>query len=104
MFSGRQLTTDVEKTEALSSQYESVYTQEDSCLLPCTTKDRADTLTDMYVTEEDLPHSMREMNENSASGLDKVLPLFIIKIAHHMSRPLKIIFQKSLATDEVISN
>ena len=61
----------------------------------------AENLNSMIVTEKDVLHSIEKIRVNKTPGPDKISPRVLKEAKHEISKPLAIIFNKSLDSGKV---
>ena len=93
--------TDEEKAEILQRQFLSVFTGEDSGLLP-TLIPRTDTIIENVVLPEDSVHEkLTKLNVNKSLGPDDIHPRMLKELADDMSAPVALLFNKSIQDEEL---
>ena len=92
-------TTDQEKSEALSSFFTSVFTDEPRGPLPdftLPTGTEAPIIDPMEMNREDIRKKLTSLNPNKSSGPDGVHPRILKEVANEIADPLMKIFQRSI--------
>ncbi len=96
---GGSATTDQQKAYALSDFYKKVFTQEDINSNPYFEERQVDSaLDDINFTQKDVEDLLKELNVNKSQGPDLLHPRLLFEARREISRPLFIIFRKSLDT------
>ena len=93
--------TDLEKAQALSDQYQSVFTTDNNISPRCDHSMPPDSFCSIKLEDEDISSSIKEQNVTNSSGVDDIASIFVKKMACFLIYPLKIMFQKSLDTGAV---
>ena len=84
------------KARILNHQYQSVFSKEDSADIPEPNEPESPTMSEIVVTEEGVFKQLSTLQENKASGPDKI-PLRILKAAAKpLSRCLTLLYNSSL--------
>ena len=95
---GRLFKTNNEKAQALSDQYQSVFTIDNNILPRCDPSMPPNSFCSIKLEDEDVLSSIREQNVTNSSGTDNIASIFVKKMACFLIHPLKLMFQKSLDT------
>ena len=96
--------TDKEKSNALSSFFQSVYTKENLDDIPVMRPVQVATrLEDIRVTAAEVERRLKALKPGKAPGIDEMKPLLLKKCAAVLAEPLRILFQRSLDTGELPS-
>ena len=93
-----------EMATILNQFFGSVFTDEDfSSIHPpeCRT---LNSINSINITESDVLRAIDKMNANKAAGPDKISPRILKEIKHSISKPLSILFNKSLTVGKVPSD
>ena len=98
---GRIFKTDSEKAQALSDQYQSVFTTDNNILPTCDHSMPSNSFCNIKLEDEDVLSSIREQNVTNSCGVDNIASIFVKKMTCFLIYPLKTIFQKSLDTGVV---
>ena len=89
--------TDKEKAETLNQQFTSVFTKEDVDNIPeMEDKQLIDSLDSIMVTEDMVKQKLKELRVDKSPGPDKVHPYILKNLADTISKPLTLIYNKSL--------
>jgi hypothetical protein len=56
---------------------------------------------DFRITEEIIEGKLKKLKEGKAPGIDGIVPKILIENAAIVSRPLKLLYQKSMETGKV---
>ena len=99
-------TTDAETADVLNQQYYSVFTKEDTTNIPNIPLKPLYTpeLESFTVTEEDVLAELRNLNPNKSPGIDGIHPRILKEMADVLTRPLTLLFKKSLSAEKLPSH
>ena len=90
--------TDKEKSDCLNSYFASISTLDDSCaVLPPFEELTNSVLDKIDITEEEIRDVIVNLDPNKASGPDQISNKMIKRVAGAISKPLHIIFNRSLS-------
>ena len=93
----RRTTNDHEKTETLSKFFASVFTDEPPGCIPTPAPQRyAEALDTLEITALEVEERLKELKIDKARGPDGIHPWVLRECAAEISRPLGLIFKKSL--------
>ena len=93
-----------EKTDTLNGYFSSVFTQEDLNNIPSFPDVFKGTpMIDLQVSEDDIYNKLCNLGVNKSPGPDGWHPCFFKEAAFELTRPLSILFQKSLDTSSLLS-
>ena len=99
---GATMTSDEQMAEELNKYFASVFTDEDTTVLPDAEPvfmgSEDEILRNIEITEEIVAKYLFQLREDKASGADELSPRFLLSIAGELVGPLTIIFRKSLAS------
>ena len=95
------VTSAKEKAEALSRQYSSVFTMEDTSSLPSKGPSPFPTMPDITITVAGVEKLLASLNPRKASGPDQVPTRILKEHASTLAPVLQIIFQQSLDTGDI---
>ena len=103
---GSMTTTDAETADVLNQQYYSVFTKEDTTNIPNIPLKPLYTpeLESFTVTEEDVLAELRNLNPNKSPGIDGIHPRILKEMADVLTRPLTLLFKKSLSAEKLPSH
>ncbi|KAI8486316.1 DTW domain-containing protein 2 [Branchiostoma belcheri] len=90
-----------EKAEALGEQFESVFTKEDTNIIPTLGEPSVPTIPELKVSAEGVAKLLTNLNPNKATGPDGLPPRLLKTVATQISPILTIIFTQSLTTGDV---
>ena len=95
---GNLTTTDEEIAEELNKQYSSVFTKESLENMPTFVAKTLITnpLTTITIIKDDIAKILKTLHPRKAAGLDAIHPAVLREIAEIISKPLQIIYQRSL--------
>ncbi len=97
--SGGIATTDQQKADALSEFYKKVFTREDTNSVPNFELRQVEAaLQDITFTRQEVEDLLKELNINKSQGPDLLHPRLLFEARSEISRPLFLIFRKSLDT------
>ena len=93
-----------ETAECLNTYFSTIFTENDtdSCP-PCPVWNR-ECLTSIQIEEEDILGILNNLKVDKAAGPDGILPRVLFENRIHLAKPVKIIFDRSLANSEVPSD
>ena len=95
---GRLTTSDAETAEVLSTQFQSVFVQENLNDVPdlpeVCSEDMA--LKDIVITESEVRNQLRSLDESKATGPDDIPTIVLKRCAEQLTKPLTLLFKKSL--------
>ena len=96
-------TTAKEIAEELNQQYYSVFTKEDTSNIPNIPPKDLETppLDSFSVTEEDVTKALKNLKTDKSPGIDGIHPRPLKELAEVLSKPITIIFQKSISTGQL---
>ncbi len=99
---GYTATKDIDKSKVLNDFFCSVFTQENKDEIPVFDKRQyKEELSEFIITREMVEKKLLSLNPNKSPGPDGFHPLFLRELAHQLSDPLKIVFQKCLLEGHV---
>ncbi len=91
--------TDQDKANVLSGFFKQVFTNEDTSIIPeFEERVTAEALEDVMFTEEDILKLLKEININKSQGPDLLHPRLLFEARELITKPLFIIFRKSIDT------
>ena len=96
---GDMVTTDDDKANTLNDFFSSVFTREDTRNLPSlekSSKSHGKTLTEIYITEEEVVKKLKKLDVSKAQGPDKIPSKVLKELADNISVPLTKLFNKTL--------
>ena len=89
----------------LNNFFVSVFTDEDcQTAQPPEVRRTEANLNNMVVTENDVLHKIEKIKVNKTPGPDKISPRILKEVKHQISKPLSILFNKSLQLGKVPSD
>ena len=95
--SGQKVSTDDGKANLLNRFVSSVFTAEDlTCVLSCEDKDFISPLSEIDSVKADVAERLPLLNPNKSPGSDSFHPRVLKELAHELSEPLAMVFDKSL--------
>ena len=99
-------TTAKDIAETLSEQYYSVFTEEDTSNIPDIPPKtlRSSPLDKFTVTEEDVNKALKSLRTDKSPGIDDIHPRPLKELADVLSKPITMIFHKSLQTAQLPRN
>ena len=98
---GEDITDNKGKANALSNQYQSVFTVDNGVYPHCTAMMPPNSFCSVSITDDNVLYALNEMNPNSAPGDDGMYVTYLRNLRCFMVEPLKLIFQQSLDTGEL---
>ena len=99
---GRIYSTDTEKATLLNNYFSSVFTVEDlNSIPPFEERFRGPPLRDIEITPNLVQKQLRSLKPDGSPGPDKLHPRVLREAAAELSKPLAIIFRKSIDTGEL---
>lgn len=95
-----------EIAEELNQQYYSVFTEEDTSNIPNIPSKHLETtpLQSFSITEEDVTKALKNLKTDKSPGIDGMHPRPLKELAEVLSKPVTMIFQKSLNTGQLPKN
>ena len=88
--------SDYQKAEVLNKFFASVFTQEDLSHIPDFNRENVDILDNIVITEKQVFEKLSKLNPNKAQGPDNIHPRFLKETSKVISKPLAILFNRSL--------
>ncbi|XP_031620399.1 uncharacterized protein LOC116338953 [Contarinia nasturtii] len=88
--------TDVSKAELFADFFENQYTQSDNIDLDQLLSECGDISFDIDINEVDVMKALQTINVNKGAGPDGISPKLLKNCAHSLSKPLTMLFRKSL--------
>ena len=99
---GATAITSIQKAEALNNHFSSVFNTEDIDNVPlCEDKYTGDPLETIVFTPDIIKTKLLNINENKSPGPDNIHPFMIRCLADPLSKPLSILFNKSIKSSTV---
>ena len=95
--------TDKEKADALNSQFQSVFTQEDKNIPEFAQRTIEKILTEIIITEEIIIKKLKNLRIDKSPGPDNIHPYILNNCASELSKPLKIIYMSTLQSGNLPS-
>lgn len=93
---GSTTENDIQKVKVLSDYFKSVYTNEDTSLLPNFDKKTVNTLSNVNISEVGITKALINLNVNKSPGPDGVHPKILKECAEQLSYPLKRLFERTM--------
>ena len=94
---------DQQKACELNSFFGSVFTQESDGELPQCDYSIDQTLTEVEITEEQIKKVLSSLNPGKSPGPDCIHPKVLKELAHELSSPLKLLFDKTMSCGKIPS-
>ncbi|ORD93263.1 RTJK, partial [Enterospora canceri] len=102
---GNHTNDENEMATILNNFFASVFTEEDcSSFQPLETRRTENFLNNLLIVESDVVQKIDKMKTNKTPGPDKISPRILKEVKHQISKPLAIIFNKSLRNGKVPSD
>ena len=99
---GNHTNDEKEMATILNKFFASVFTDEDCLSLqPSQTRRTMKILDDILIVEGDVLHAIEKIKVNKTPGPDKISPRILKEVKHQISKPLSILFNKSLSVGKV---
>ena len=98
---GSTTTISEESAEALACFFKSVFIHEDLQELPDFPSRVSDAILDLVVTEELVHHKLSKLNTTKAIGPDEIHPFILAKFCKHLCKPLCLIYNLSLQSEQL---
>lgn len=93
---------DQEKAELLNDYFKQAFTEEDTANLPDIPDKNLDShLSNIDITEEMVHKKLSSLNPNKSAGPDGIQAVIIKELSKELTKPVKILFQKSINTGKL---
>jgi Reverse transcriptase (RNA-dependent DNA polymerase) len=97
-------TEDKDVAEALNGFFASVFTREDLSSLPTKNSETQARLNNVGITESKIIRKIKDLRADSAPGPDGLHPRLLKETANEIARPLRLIFTRSLDSNDIPSD
>ena len=102
---GNHTNDESEMATILNNFFVSVFTDEVSLSTqPSAVRRTMENLNDIAITESDVLHTVEKIKVNKTPGPDKISPRILKEVKHQVSKPLSVLFNKSLRLGKVPSD
>ena len=101
---GNHTNDEMEMATILNRFFGSVFTDEDSSSIPQPEGRTLNSINSIDISESDVLKTIEKMDTNKAAGPDKISPRILKETKHQVSKPLSILFNKSLIVGKVPSD
>ena len=85
-----------EKSEVLNDFFSSVFVDEGDGPIPTFSSDFKTELNSISITDEEMFKALNKLNTSKSPGPDKLHPRILKELAHQLSHPLRLLFDKTL--------
>ncbi|KAL8587806.1 hypothetical protein ACOMHN_021024 [Nucella lapillus] len=90
-----------EKAEVLNSFFASVFTEEEKDNIPNFPQRTSEKLLTLEISTKDMEDKLKKLNPTKSEGPDGLHPRILKELAHELSYPLKILFDKSIKENKI---